>query len=345
MSRELFTDRKERLRQEGKVELPMNIDSKKYLIGSLAFLDLLILAPAVMLSVAIVIVYYVMTGSVNQVIIIISLTPTMIMLILQVSKHPERKNISLLQYKLLWRMNYKRRVKDFYYSKGAMTMATTKEGAGDTRVKIPVKNIANGCIETKDNRLVKIIEVSSINLSLMNEIDQDDVLVSYQNFINELEEKQIQVEQIAQPINLASYSAWIKETGREDRATLRKVKEAYMEQIEDIQKNKSMVTRKRYVSISVPNKANAYDTIEMKANHIQFKLENMLSGYEKLTANILKNDDLIRLIYTCIDFENAQSQGEGIVKKAKSQSPVVVGKDTSKELDELVRKRASETFK
>lgn len=345
LAQESFLERKENLKTQRKIEIPMNIDTKKYFIGGIAFMDLLILVPALLVGFAIVGVYYTIAGSVNQVIIITACTPVLLAAVLQLTKHPERKNVSLLQFKLLWKLNYNRRIKKFYYSKGDMNMDTTKEGAGDVRAKLPVSNIANGCIETKDNRLVKVIEVSSVNLSLMNDTDRENVLTSYQNFINELEENQIQIEQVAQPINLASYSAWITDVGREDKPQLRKLKESYLKQTDDIQKNKSMVTRKRYISISVKNKTNAYDTIELKANNIQFKLENMLDGYERLTARILKNDELIRLIYTCIDFENAQSQGEGIVNKAKNNSPIIVGNHTYEELEKQAREEVASTFR
>lgn len=350
MAEESFLDRKERLNNQGKVELPMNIDDKKYLIGNLAFKDIAIMLPAFLVTIAIVYLYYTIAGTINQIIIIISLTPTLLMAVLQMTKHPERKNIPLWQYKLLWKIKYNNREKNFYYSKGSFDMKKTKEVVGDTRVKLPIKNIANGCIESKGNKLVKIIEVSSINLSLMNNTDRKSVFESFQNFISELEmndldEKEIQISQIAQPINLDSYAAWITETARDDKPGLRKLKDAYLKQIDDIQKNKSMVTRKRYLILSVPDNNNALDNIEMKANHIQFKLENMLSGYEKLQANILKNDQLIQLIYSCIDFENAQSQGSGIVSKANAQSEIVLGEETKKELSKAIQEHAATTFK
>lgn len=343
MAQENYFDRKERLRAQGKVELPMNIDAKKYLIGGLAFVDLLVIAPFVLLSVAIVIAHYLITGGFNQNIAIVSLFPTIAVLVLQLNKHPERKNISRLEYKIIWKAQFKRRLKKFYYAKGAGT-DEVKEGEGDTRMKLPIKDIANGCIETKDNRLVKVIQVESINLSLMNKTRRDEVLESYETFINDLEEKQIQTAQIAQPVNLDSYTAWVKEEGREDREVLRKIKDTYLKQIDDIQKNKSMVTRKRYVVVSVKNKANAHENIELKANKIKSDIEYMLSGNDKLEAEILKNDDLIRLIYTCLDFENAQSQGSSIVGKASLQSQIVLGKQTKEELEERVRKKQMKTF-
>jgi len=349
MAQEGFLDRKQRLNEEGKVELPFNIDNKKYLVGNLAFQDLLIMVPAVLLTILIIVLYYMITGTINQIIIIISLTPTLLMMVLQMTKHPERKNIPLWKYKILWKMRYNNREKHFYYSKGLLDMRKEQGSAGDTREKLPIRNIANGCIETKDNRLVKIIEVSSINLSLMNSENRKKVFEEFQNFINELKltdlaEKEIQISQIAQPINLDSYAAWITDTARDDKPKLRKLKNAYLNQIDDIQKNSSMVTKKRYIILSVPDKNDALDKIEMKTNDVQGKLNDMLPGHEKLQAKILKNDDLIKLMYTTIDFENAQSQGSEIVNKANTQSAVVLGDKTREQLNKAIKEHAATTF-
>lgn len=124
-------------------------------------------------------------------------------------------------------------------------------------------------------------------------------------------------------------------------------KKAYLGQIDDIQKNKSMVTRKHYVSLSVPNKAGAEDNIERKANHLKFKLESMrfgANGADSLEAKVLKNDELIKLMYATIDFENAQSQGSSIVQKAEAQTPIVLGENSRKQFEEALREQAATSF-
>lgn len=342
MNEDSFRDRRERLREKNKIELPMNIDDKKYLFAKVSFKDLAVISPGLILTIGFNIIYLNLNGF-NQVAVIISTLPTLLLMMLQLLKHSERKNIPLWEYKFLWRFKYKQRQKDFYFSKGKGSM--NQNGEQSTKDKLPISNIAHGCIETKDNRLVKIIEVSSINLSLMNNSDRKDVFEYFQSFINDMETKDFQLSQIAQPINLDSYSAWIAETARDDTPALRKLKDAYLKQIDDIQQNKSMVTRKRYLSVSIKNnKNNALDELEMMTNNIQFKLENMLKASDKLRATILKNGDLVKLLYTCIDFENAQSQGSGITEKAQYQSSIVLGKSSKEELDKAIKEQSATTF-
>lgn len=331
MRSESYLERQERLRERGKVELPLNIDTKKYLYGNISFQDVFIVLPFLLLGG---IVSYILfkTGHLNQQLLLISFIPAMIVTVFQLNKHPIRKNLSLLQYKVMWKLRAKYRKKDFHYAKGALPMSRKD---GDTRTELGLANIANGCLESTDRQLVKVLEVSSVNLSLMNELAKENVLAAYQSFINDTGEKQIQLMQVAQPINLTNYLMWFNEQVDQNSSYAKRVlKQGYSNQIERIQKSKSMVTRKRYLVISKPmtNSPKDYMKLETTANILKAKLEQMLSGYEKLDVKILENDELLKFYYACIDFENAQAQGENIVHKTNAKLDVVVGKNTAKAL-------------
>ncbi|MGR5992628.1 hypothetical protein ACT7C6_32940 [Bacillus paranthracis] len=55
-------------------------------------------------------------------------------------------------------------------------------------------------------------------------------------------------------------------------------------------------------------------------------VENMLTGYYKLSAQTLNNDELFRLMYTCIDYENAQVN----TSFQASAFPMSIGEQTKK---------------
>src|SRR5690606_31665498 len=243
-----------------------------------------------------------------------------------------RKNLSLLQYKVIWKLRAKRRYKEFHYAKGALPMSRKE---GDTRTELGLANIANGCLESTDRKLIKVLEVSSVNLSLMNELAKENVLSAYQSFLNDTGEKQVQLMQVAQPVNLTNYLMWFNEQLESDSSYAKRVlKQGYFNQIERIQKSKNMVTRKRYVVISTPMTSSDKDymKIDTTANILKAKLEQMLSGYEKLDVKILHNDELLKFYYACIDFESAQAQGENIINKTNANADVIIGKNTAKEL-------------
>ncbi|AQQ55587.1 TrsD [Planococcus lenghuensis] len=336
-------ERQERLRERGKVELPLNIDTRKYLYGNISFYDLLIVLPFLLLG-ALVAYLLLKAGYLNQHLLLIAFTPAMIVAVLQLNKHPVRKNLSLLQYKVIWKLKANARRKEFHYAKGALPAGKEEP---DTRTELGLANIANGCMETTDNRIIKVLEISSVNLSLMNDLAKENVLEAYQSFINDMGEKQIQLMQVAQPINLTNYLMWFNEqVGQNSSYAKRVLKQGYASQIEQVQRSKNMVTRKRYLVISKPinRSANGYMQLETTANILKAKLEQMLSGYEKLDVNILDNDELLKFYYACLDFESAQAQGENITNKTNAKLDVVVGKNTAKALVEEYRQLLNDRF-
>lgn len=343
MRTDSYMERQERLRERGKVELPLNIDTKKYLYGNISFQDVFIVSPFLILGAFISYLLY-RAGSLNQQLLLVAFVPAMIVTVFQLNKHPVRKNLSLLQYKVIWKLKAKHRKKDFHYAKGALPMSRNER---DTRTELGLANIANGCLESSDRRLIKVLEVSSVNLSLMNELAKENVLSAYQSFINDTGEKQIQLMQVAQPINLTNYLMWFNDQVDQNSSyAKRMLKQGYADQIERIQKSKNMVTRKRYLVISKPmtNSPKDYLKLETTANILQAKLEQMLSGYEKLDVKILENDELLKFYYACIDFENAQAQGQNIVHKTNAKLDVVVGKNTAKALVEQYKTLLNDRF-
>lgn len=336
-------ERQERLRERGKVELPLNIDTKKYLYGNISFQDIWIVSPFLLFGAVLSYLLF-KTGHLNQRLLLISFTPAMILTVFQLNKHPIRKNLSLLQYKVLWKLKAKYRKKDFHYAKGALPMSRKE---GDTRTELGLANIANGCLESADRQLIKVLEISSVNLSLMNELAKENVLEAYQAFINDTGEKQIQLMQVAQPINLTNYLMWFNEQVDQNSSyAKRMLKQGYSNQIERIQKSKNMVTRKRYLVISKPMNQSQKDYMKLDttANITKAKLEQMLSGYEKLDVKILGNDELLKFYYACLDFENAQAQGENITHKTNAKLDVVVGKNTAKDLVEQYKALLNDRF-
>ncbi|MGE6489729.1 TrsD [Paenisporosarcina sp. NPDC076898] len=343
MRSEGYFERQERMRSSGKVELPLNIDTKKYLYGNISFQDVFVLSPFVVLGMNISYVLYRM-GHLNQKMMLIAFAPTLLVAVFQLNKHPVRKNLSLLQYKVMWKLQAKWRKKEFYYAKGDLPMSRSD---GDTRTELGLMNIANGCIESSSRTLIKVLEISSVNLSLMNEASKERVLEAYQAFLNDSGEKQIQIMQVAQPINLTNYLMWFNDQlGTDSSYAKRVLKEGYMSQIERIQKSKNMVTRKRYLVISKPmtSPEKDYMKMDMTANILKSKLEMMLSGYEKLDVKVLNNDELLKFYYACIDFENAQAQGENIINKTNASADVIIGKNTAKELLNYYKNQMNERF-
>ncbi|MEB6550207.1 hypothetical protein MXL46_14015 [Heyndrickxia sporothermodurans] len=346
MQKDSFLDRKDRLKGEGKVELPLNVDTKKYLIGNIAFIDVFIASPFILLSVALMLVVH-SYGHLNTQTIILCTAPTLLIMAFQLIKHPiRRKNLSFLQYGILWKIKYKKRNKEFFYKKGEIDMSQSDQ---DTRKELGIKNIYSGCLETEDNRFVKVLEVSSINLSLMNYAERNRIFESFRTFLSEMQFlKKIQISQISQPVNLSRYLLYIdrKTEGEKDLAK-RMITSSYKKHVEKIQKSKNMVARKRYVIIDQPissDREKSLQEIERKAALVETNINNMLRGYSKLNVKILQNDELLKLMYTCIDYDNAQALGEFIVSRANNKVSISLGEKTAKEIIATFEKQINENI-
>lgn len=332
MSRENTIDRRERLKGEGKVELPLNIDTRKYLFANISFNDVFVVSPILIISIIIIFTLF-KTGNLSTVTAIVAITPTVFIGAFQIIKHPIRKNLSFLKFRVLWKLQYNKRQKDFFYTKGEIDMANET----DVRKKLGIKNIFSGCYETPDNRFVKVLEVSSLNLSLMNRGEAQSIKEGYRTFINENQlVKNLQISVVAQPINLSRYMLHVEEeTSKETNPAKRMLAASYTDFVEDIQRNRNMVARKRYIVIDHPignDREKALEEIERNATIILTKIENMLTGHSKLNAKILSNDELMSLLYTCLDYDNAQSLGEHIVDRANNKMDITLGETSARDI-------------
>lgn len=330
-------ERRERLKEEGKIELPLNVDTSKYLLSAVKYRDVLISSPLLFLGIATLYTLHQLGIGINSQILIISLAPWVTFLLVLSIQHPERKNISFFVHRIVWRLQFNHRQKLFFYSKGDL-MSQSKNGKyQDVREQLGITNIYSDCYETIDKRLVKVIKVSSLNLSLLNMKEKRMIYQSYETFLNDLPKNlQLQISQIAQPINLKNYFRYIQsQTSQEEDNVKTLLAKGYLNFVDDIQKSKNMVSRNRYIVISKSfnsqNRERVLDDLEREAKLVTSLIENMIGGRFQLKTNILNNEELFHLIYTCIDYENAQVNA-GF--RATISSPITVGAETYRNMSE-----------
>ena len=329
-----YLDRKGKLESEGKFELPLNIDTNKYFLGSLAYKDLLIIAPAAIISLLLFLLFRFAFSWYGTPPIIVSLSPALLIGMLQMIKHPIRRNVSLLKFKIIARWKYNNSTKTFFKKRGVIDMSKSSE---DTRSQLQISDIFSGGYETVDGHFVKVLEVSSVNLSLMNPSEKRSIISSYKSFINEISFlKSYQIQQIAQPINLTQYLTHVKESAlSNENHNKQHFSNSYFNYIDGIQTNRGMVSRKRYLIISEKigsDRDKSLRELERKVNITRSSIENMLSGYFSLNARILNNEELLNLFYTCLNYDNAQAIGNFVMKRAENASSVSLGEKTAREI-------------
>lgn len=346
-SLENFIDRREKLKGEGKIELPLNIDTNKYLMWKISAKDIVIVSPAIVFSVFIIFTLH-KTGNLNQNTFLLSLIPTVILGGFRTISHSHRKNIKFLDYGVMWKFNFWKRRKQFYYSKGEIDMAQNPE---DTRTQLEIKNVFAGCYETTDDRLVKVLEVSSVNLSLLNPHESNQIYSSYRTFLNEvLMLKNIEINQIAQPVNLSKHLLYVDDVTKSQpnmNTAKRELAKSYRKYTEKTQKSRNMVSRKRYIVFDQKigsDKEKALQELERKATLVRTSVHNMIMSGQKLEAKELNNDELIKLQYTCLDYDNSLSLGNYIINRANNKASISLGENSARDIVDQLQKQLDESI-
>src|SRR5690606_38661721 len=101
---------KEKLKGEGKVELPLNIDTNKYLIWKISAKDIVIVSPAIVLT-ALIAWFLHKSGDLTFNSFLLSTIPTILLGGFRTITHSNRQNIKFLDYGVMWKINFWRRRK------------------------------------------------------------------------------------------------------------------------------------------------------------------------------------------------------------------------------------------
>lgn len=84
--------------------------------------------------------------------------------------------------------------------------------AGSIQEWLPVKNIFNGAVVTKDNRFIKILEVLPVNFYLKSPADQQNIIISFASYLK-IAPNNLQIMVLTQKADMAAYVERMKECG------------------------------------------------------------------------------------------------------------------------------------
>ncbi len=332
--------RKKELKEQGLLEIPMQVDSSRYFINNIRWADVMYTAP--FLLVTVIILYFLSdTGNLTTTTIIFSFLPPTIVLVLLWVKHSDRKNISLVTV-FKWRLQFIRSKKKY-----EMSRERVNDMKEDIRSQLGIWDINNDCFETLDNHFVKIVEVSSVNLTGMSNNDRIKTLNAYQSFLNNhaFSSFPLQIEQFSRPVNLKGYLQWVQHKSANEKDIVKRIlNESYIDKTLEIQKSKKMVSKARYIIVREKigsNREKSLNSITRKAETLVAAFSNMLPEKHKLHASTLDNEELFDLIYSAIDYENAQINS-GMRKNAQALfKSITLGNKTH---DEIVSAIEEERF-
>ncbi|MFD4932138.1 hypothetical protein ACQKML_24220 [Peribacillus frigoritolerans] len=175
---------------------------------------------------------------------------------------------------------------------------------------IPIRNIYNEMIETKDNRLIKVLSVSPVNISLMSHNEEREVLESYESFLNTIDAP-IMISRVSTPVNLKDYVVDLQsQLKKMDNPYKKKILQSYIWYANNIQKDREMIRRNRYIVIDQSfsdekSKNEAIRKLRTRIEDYTIKIEEMLRS-PKLEVKELSNKELEKYIHMFFDYENAQ---------------------------------------
>ncbi|MDT0193672.1 hypothetical protein [Exiguobacterium sp. BG5(2022)] len=329
----------ESMRDDLKVQLPVPIDTKKYLIGRIAFVDVFLASPFLLITALFLYLLY-GSGMWNITAAVFLCLPAITVILALATKHPVRKEISFVEYGLLWRLFFKKRQKEFFKRKGEIDMSDIY----DSRKVMGLKGVYLDCYETSKN-LVRVFEVSSINLSLANKSEKKATLDTFKVFLTSSDFfTQLQFCKIAQPINLDRHLQNFRQGKRKEN--IDEVKsmliQSYEKSMLDLGKSRNLVARKNYIILTQPiknkDKDKALLEIDNKSAILVQKLGSLVFDQSSLTVKQLNSEELTLLFHTTIDYDSAVSVGSHILRRANSSHDVSMGEESMSKLIESLQR-------
>lgn len=208
---------------------------------------------------------------------------------------------------------------------------------------IPVRSIYDGMIETTDNRLIKILSVTAVNTHLMSYQEEKEVLEGYENFLRSLK-KPVQIARVSEPINLKTYISTLTDRLRSTTNPFKKkMLQSYIAYSQELQKDRDMIKRNRYVIIDEPfssesSKEKAVFELKRRVDDLRLNLEDMLYRH-KLEVQELNDTELRKYLHMFFDYENSQLyQAEDVKEYAYviGQRNLVAAAERIKKRDEYL---------
>ncbi|MDW4404348.1 hypothetical protein QI045_12585 [Staphylococcus saprophyticus] len=330
-------------------QIDLEVDKHKYL-WLFKVKDIVIVAPFILLGIIICVVFSKYFGvnifsSFGALVPIFAFIPALVVavIIMVPATTYNRKNIYLIHEMLYkWRFNKRKKIYDYTNS----NPLTKEDFMEDIISQLEIYNITKECYETLDDHLVKVIKVSTLNVTGLPISDQRKIYEGFEEFNKKLDRQlfPLQISNRTRPVNLDEYINECREYfANNDNYYDRLFGESYLEFTNDIQKNKKMVSKSPYVIIKrkISDKEDTAKVLEKLAERLKADIEDMLPPQLKLTAQILNNNELEQLYHYTIDYQNAKVVD---TKNLGSVHDVTFAQEEREDFDKYWKERQKSTI-
>ncbi|MDN6167026.1 MAG: conjugal transfer protein [Tetragenococcus koreensis] len=173
---------------------------------------------------------------------------------------------------------------------------------------------------TKTGNLIAILEISGINLDLLNDNEQEDVFEEYSAFlmstVGEGINDSIQFIEPTIPVDMNNYLNGLKKNylklKKENPEQTFKIQllASYIDHYTEIQNDKSMTTKQHLIVTKVPIKDKTFESLELATNLLDEKteqlkrdLQNSMTDYD-LSVKILNAREISSILQNLINFKS-----------------------------------------
>lgn len=172
---------------------------------------------------------------------------------------------------------------------------------------------------TKTGNLVGILDVSGINLDLLNDNEQQDVFSDYGAFLmstlGEGVDDSLQFIEPTIPVNMTEWLNGLKrkyldlKNNHPEEEFKIQLIASYLDHFTTVQNSKNMTTKQHLLIVKVPIKDKtmksldlAVNNLDEKINQVKRDLENALTDFD-LTAKVLSSQEVQEILKNLINFK------------------------------------------
>ncbi len=172
---------------------------------------------------------------------------------------------------------------------------------------------------TKTGNLVGILEVSGINLDLLNDNEQQDVFSDYGAFLmstlGEGVDDGLQFIEPTIPVNMTEWLNGLKrkyldlKNNHPEEEFKIQLIASYLDHFTTVQNSKNMTTKQHLLIVKVPIKDKTMESLDLAVNNLDEKinqvkrdLENALTDFD-LTAKVLSSQEVQEILKNLINFK------------------------------------------
>ena len=172
---------------------------------------------------------------------------------------------------------------------------------------------------TKKGNLVGILDVSGINLDLLNDNEQQDVFSDYGAFLmstlGEGVDDSLQFIEPTIPVNMTEWLNGLKrkyldlKNNHPEEEFKIQLIASYLDHFTTVQNSKNMTTKQHLLIVKVPIKDKTMESLDLAVNNLDEKinqvkrdLENALTDFD-LTAKVLSSQEVQEILKNLINFK------------------------------------------